>query len=352
MRAYLAHTEAGTSIRALARHAGLHPSTILRQVRRTETLRDDPLADAALTRLGRLWRQGTASGPKPVFNTEDPLPMTSPNDTDARLARESLRALRALLEPETILVIADGVEDAVVVRNCGDGRPVRRAVVGRDVAETLALREFISGAASGRLARYAITSAGRAEARRLLAESESRRASALGRAEDTDAVDDSETFLGGAKPKGVRKRSAGAESPLHVLARRKRGNGEAWLTPDLVAAGMRFRENWEIARLGGQLTRDWDRIVSGKIAVGGARPDGEPTRRLEAEQALSAAIRALGPDLAETVIMGVCEDQGMEDIEGRLDYPARSGKIVMRIALRTLARHYAEIGSDGYDMIY
>jgi lambda repressor-like predicted transcriptional regulator len=53
VRTYLAHTEAGTSIRALARKAGVHPSTVLRQVRRTEMLRDDPLADAALNRLGR-----------------------------------------------------------------------------------------------------------------------------------------------------------------------------------------------------------------------------------------------------------------------------------------------------------
>ena len=124
VRAYLAHTEDGTSIRALARRSGLHPSTILRQVRRTETLRDDPLADAALTRLGRILRQATASGPNTVSHTGEMLPMIASNDNEARLARDGMRALRALLEPETILVIADGVEDAVVVRNSGDGRPL------------------------------------------------------------------------------------------------------------------------------------------------------------------------------------------------------------------------------------
>ena len=279
--------------------------------------------------------------------------MIASNDNEARLARDGMRALRALLEPETILVIADGVEDAVVVRNSGDGRPLRRAVVGRDVAEALALREFIAGNVTGRLARYAITAAGRAEARRLLAETESRRASSRGQAEDTDAAEDDDAYTPIGKPQGVRKRSAGAESPLHVLARRKRGDGDAWLSPDLVAAGMRFRENWEIARLGGGMSRDWGEIVAGRVSSGGgAQPNGRPTRRLEAEQALAAAIKALGPDLAETVLMGVCEEQGMEDIEGRLDFPARSGKIVLRIALRTLARHYAEIGSAGYDLIY
>ena len=48
---YLAHTERGCSIRELARKHAFHPSTILRQVRRYEARRDDPLIDAALTAL-------------------------------------------------------------------------------------------------------------------------------------------------------------------------------------------------------------------------------------------------------------------------------------------------------------
>ena len=352
VRTYLAHTEAGTSIRALARNAGVHPSTVLRQVRRTEQLRDDPLADAALTRLGRYWTGPGASG-RDSSNNQDLLPMTPQKDDDTRLQRETLRVLRALLEPDTILVIADGVEDAVVVHNSGDGRPVRRAVLTRDVAETLALKEFIEGKAAGRLARYTITAAGRAEVRRLLAETESRRASARGQAEDTDVIDAGELFLAPEGSRPSRKRSAGAESPLAVLARRKRGRGEAWLTPELVAAGLRFREAWEIAQLGGRVTTDWDRLVAGHVSSRGSRDTGGgSTRRLVAEEGLSAAIKALGPDMAETVIMAVCKEQGMEDIEERLDYPARSGKIVLRIALRTLERHYAEAGSEEYDLIY
>lgn len=45
---YLAHTEHGISIRALAKDHNCHPSTILRQVRRYEGRRDDPLVDDAL----------------------------------------------------------------------------------------------------------------------------------------------------------------------------------------------------------------------------------------------------------------------------------------------------------------
>lgn len=48
---YLAHTEQGAPIRALARKAGCHASTVLRQIRKVEMRCDDPLVDAALRKL-------------------------------------------------------------------------------------------------------------------------------------------------------------------------------------------------------------------------------------------------------------------------------------------------------------
>jgi hypothetical protein len=43
-RTYLVHTETGIPIRALARDAGVHASTVLRQVRSLEARREDVLA--------------------------------------------------------------------------------------------------------------------------------------------------------------------------------------------------------------------------------------------------------------------------------------------------------------------
>ena len=48
-RRYLKHTETGLSIRVLARDAGCYASTVLRQIRKVESRRDDPLVDAALS---------------------------------------------------------------------------------------------------------------------------------------------------------------------------------------------------------------------------------------------------------------------------------------------------------------
>jgi len=51
-RHYVSHVEMGQPIRALARSAECHASTILRQIRRLETRRDDPLVDDALDLVG------------------------------------------------------------------------------------------------------------------------------------------------------------------------------------------------------------------------------------------------------------------------------------------------------------
>lgn len=40
----------GLSMRAIARRAGVHASTVMRQIRRVEDARDDPEIDAFLTR--------------------------------------------------------------------------------------------------------------------------------------------------------------------------------------------------------------------------------------------------------------------------------------------------------------
>ena len=50
---YLLHTKTGLAIRYLARQKGCHASTVMRQIRRLEHLRDDPLVDAALRKLGK-----------------------------------------------------------------------------------------------------------------------------------------------------------------------------------------------------------------------------------------------------------------------------------------------------------
>ena len=53
LREYLDHVEKGISLRRIAQRDGVHPSKVLRRVRKIEAKRDDPLLDDILTRIGQ-----------------------------------------------------------------------------------------------------------------------------------------------------------------------------------------------------------------------------------------------------------------------------------------------------------
>ena len=55
-----------------------------------------------------------------------------------------------------------------------------------------------------------------------------------------------------------------------------------------------------------------------------------------------AALQDLGPGLSDVVLRCCCFLEGLETAEKALGWSARSGKIVLRIALQRLRRHYDE----------
>ncbi|MCK4712821.1 MAG: helix-turn-helix domain-containing protein, partial [Marinosulfonomonas sp.] len=167
---YLRHTKQGLSIRAVARDAGCHASTVLRQIRRFENRRDDPLVDEALRELGHQHFQTTQKEP-PVMSA--PIRHAKLKTDDATLSREGRRILRRLCETGAVLAIASDMEKAVVVRDLPSGKTTRTAVVDRQVAQAMALKDWITCVKPGRIARYGITTAGRAALKRLLIEAES-----------------------------------------------------------------------------------------------------------------------------------------------------------------------------------
>ena len=357
-RHYLAHTDAGRSIRALARDAGCHASTVLRQVRRIEARRDDPLVDQALRRL----EGGLPALRSPHRPIEDFRQMTAvsvsapaqPTPDDATVTREARRILRRLNEPGACLAIARDMENAVVVRESADERTVRTAVVGRAVAEALALKDWIACKSEGRISRYRITTAGRAALKRLLAEEEAARGGfAEAAAPFGDQHRDLETrrFAAPGAP-GTRRRARynTAESPLALLARRRDKNGEPFLSSDLVAAGERLREDFELAQMGPRITQNWDKFLTAgaRSAFAGGSPGEGPQA---ARDRVIAALGDLGPGLGDVALRCCCFLEGMEAAERRMGWSARSGKIVLRIALQRLKRHYDETENGWSPMI-
>ena len=352
-RRYLAHVEAGRSIRSLAREAGCHASTILRQVRRTEQRREDLLVDLALRRLGD--HDGTGSGDRERNLEMKDLEFGSGSDgqgvpDDAELQREATRVLRRLNESGATLAIARDMEKAVVVRDMADGQSIRTAIVERSVAEAMALKDWISLVSEGRIARYRISGPGRMALKRFLAQEEAIRI-AMGEGADPCSEQHRDWVERNASSDSNRKKGIrynAAESPLSALARRKEKDGNPFLAPDLVAAGERLREDFELAQLGPRVAQNWDRFLTGG-ARGDFTVDAEGGSASARDRVLKA-LKDLGPGLGDVVLRTCCFLEGMEAVEKRMGWSARSGKIVLRIALMRLRQHY-DTGSSWSPLI-
>ncbi|MDG1456917.1 MAG: DUF6456 domain-containing protein [Pseudoprimorskyibacter sp.] len=330
-RHYLEHTEAGLSIRHLARRAGCHASTVLRQVRRIETLRDDPLVDAALRDLARRRHDQ---------EQKETLNMTAmPKLPDGKtLSVEARRILRRLCEAGAVLAVSDGMDKSVVVRG-----EARTAVVDTAIAQALALKNWISCDAPGRVSRYRVTADGRAALGKMVADEENR---ARGFAE-AQAGFDGPSAKPAVMPRSSRMRT---DSPLQALSRRREKDGSLFLELPLVSAGERLREDFELSQIGVSVTQNWDTFLVGRTSNGG-RSDSCPSGRgQEARARLEAALADLGPGLADVALRCCCYLEGLEVTEKQMGWSQRSGKIVLRIALQRLVRHYETCGRAS-DMI-
>jgi hypothetical protein len=365
---YLAHTAAGLPIRALARRAGCHASTVLRQIRKLENRRDDLLVDEALHHLGNTHfsRARVPSGPvarcyitqKEATRMQTDIapvvldPETSPSVE--MLRREGRRVLRRLAEPGAVLAVAAEMDKAVVVRDGAGGVATRTAVVDRAVAQAMALKEWIVCDTPGRVSRYRITGAGRSALAGLLAEAENLArqgqsdmpSGGAARFAGPDLLDEEGDARGAATPR-KRTRYCTNESPLLALARRRDAAGAPFLAPELVAAGERLREDFELAQMGTRVAQNWDRFLTAGVE-GGAMQGAGMARGPEAARArITAALRDLGPGLGDVALRCCCYLEGLELAERRMGWSARSGKIVLRIALQRLRRHYDGLGQAG-----
>ncbi len=358
VRLYLAHTEQGLSLRALARRSGRNASTVLRQVRRFEGRRDDPLVDEALAVLAR----GQAFGADALQIDKDEAMTAMPRHSAATideptLAREGRRILRRMTEPGAILAVAPDLDRAAVLREMPDGRNLRTAVLDRALAQAFALKEWIVCQRAGRVTTYAITAVGRAALRRMIEEDEARTAGFAeaptvfagqhrlwGERTIVDAED------GAAGPRRLRVNLA--ESPVTILGRRRDKGGKPFLSPDLVAAAERLRQDFELAQMGPRVAQNWDRFLTAGVDRSGASaPTGPAEGPRSARDRVAAALRDLGPGLGDMALRCCCYLEGLETAERRLGWSARSGKIVLRIALIRLRRHYDENYGGGEPMI-
>lgn len=124
-----------------------------------------------------------------------------------------------------------------------------------------------------------------------------------------------------------------AESPLGWLHARGR------ISDAQLAAGERLRSDYERGGLAARVTMRWDAPPTG-TKRSGARASDAAIGRIDARDRFHRALDAAGPGLSDICWRVICAGEAMPDAERTMGWPARSGRVVLTIALDRLARFY------------
>lgn len=309
------------------------PSTVSRAVRRIEAWRDDPLADFALAQLEAAITTTIVS-----HETEEEFPMRNA-DKPTKL---EISVLGRLAESEAFMMIAKGAEKAgVFCRANNFRRPL--ALLPISVASRFLTRDWVRCIGKSELsAKYAVTEAGRATLERFKPASRP----VAGFAEAPSAFAAQHQLAG---QRRITNPATGeietiqvnlGESPLGWLSRRRDANGDPLLSPEEVEAGERLREDYELAQIGPKVGQDWRRFLTPAVS-GSAGPGRTPSEGpMFARDRVARALDCLGPGLSDAAVRICCFLEGLEATERRMGWSARSGKVVLKLALQRLVDHY------------
>ncbi len=243
----------------------------------------------------------------------------------------ALRVMRALSEKDSFALATKTMPLAALFEPEASGELKLIGREQRSVIEQMYLRDWLTQTPKGDVYQYLLTSAGKAAAKRLEAR--------LG--DDPflvqhQVLEEKEIVEENTKK---RYRVNLAESPIQILARKRDKNGKKYLDPRMIAAAERLREDFEIGQIGPQVTQNWERMLTG---VSSTRHDHANLSggRQAARERWGAAMKELGPGLCDITFRVCCCQEGLETAEKMLGWSARSGKIVLRIALMRLADFY------------
>jgi hypothetical protein len=122
-----------------------------------------------------------------------------------------------------------------------------------------------------------------------------------------------------------------AESPIAWL------HARGHLDDRLFGAGERLRADYERAQLAPSVTMRWDPV---RVKSTGDSGLTQGEKQIAAKMRFDGALAAAGPGLADVLWRVVCAGETLPDAERAFAWPARSGKVVLRLALDRVASFY------------
>lgn len=285
---YLSHTNDGVAIRELARQQEVHASTVLRQIQRIENARDDLLIEAFL---------------------KDPI------EPSVEVQNKVFNLLRI---PQTCIIASASAKRAIVAASGGKAidRFDHRFVGLWRLLGLIKLEKV-----GKEISRYNITD----------------------KAAITDAPNDvvKEDDAGETSRNYMRKYD---QHPLTLLGRRKSKDGSSFLTKTEIDAGLLFHAIFITSKSkGGENFSkvNWENIKNAVPSQGNILSEFIADAQ-RGEDLFSRGIYHLGDGLADVVLLTCCFGIGIQEVEKRLGWSNRSGKIVLKIALGRLATFLKE----------
>ncbi|QUL39154.1 DUF6456 domain-containing protein [Erythrobacter sp. JK5] len=122
-----------------------------------------------------------------------------------------------------------------------------------------------------------------------------------------------------------------AESPIAWL------HARGHLDDRLFHAGEALRGDYERAQLSPNVTMRWDPV---RVKTTGEQGLSATERQIAAKARFDGALAEAGKGLEDILWRTVCAGESLPEAEKRLGWPARSGKLVLRLALERVADFY------------
>lgn len=241
----------------------------------------------------------------------------------SELPTEAARLLARLGETGAYARPDPLVEDALVARRGGDGVSIGSGRFATASGQVLAAADLATWNAAG--TQLTITAAGRARLRRQAMPGDM---AFPAQHHDLTVVE------GGSEP--ILRNAS--ENPLSWMVRRRDRDGTPLIDAASFEAGERLRRDMTTAAL---LPRMGSAFGAPRVDGAGPRdPASAADHVIAARQRVRGALDAVGSDLSGLLIDLCGFLKGLERIEAERRWPARSAKVVARIALGRLAEHY------------
>jgi hypothetical protein len=249
-----------------------------------------------------------------------------------RPSTAAARLLAGLATNGSYAVADPTASGSVILRSARAGVSLGGGRFKDSAAEALVSRDLARWTTAEGRRRLEITDAGRAYLRRGVAGTAQEGFLAQHRTLSRSVVE------GSAGPVSVTLDAE--ESPLAWLSRRKDADGRPFLDAAAVAAGERLRLDLTVGGMLPSVTARWEIGVDGGGGLAGTGPAAATDAMVAARQRVTRALKDVGEDFADLLI-DVCGFlKALEAVERERRWPARSGKVVVRLALWRLAEHY------------